>query len=292
MITDSSGVTGLRLRSFPADGSAEWLAPKDLAVCSSLLATFPAAARSAVEIGVWKGAWSLGILQNVDGSTVVGIDPYPGTAGHEVRALMLQRMASAAVGDRFRLVEDRRAAEPLLGAGRPALIHVDGEHTESATRSDLEWAAQVLAPDGIIVVDDHRHAWFPGIPSAMYGFLREHDFRTFLTTENKAYLCRSGSHADRYERSERLLAGQTDIQWSHHWGEGGEVRYVQVPDVLGCPVLLLIGSADVLPKDAPDSSSGAAGRAMAWPRELARQLLPPVLHRVMGRALRARRPDR
>lgn len=202
-----------------------------------------------MEIGVWKGAWSLGVLENVADSRVLGIDPYPGNTGHEIRSILEGRVSDAGVGGRFRLVESLATATSILGHEAPVLIHIDGEHTEVGAGKDLEWAGQSLSPDGLIVVDDYVHIWFPGIASAMHAFLRAADFRIVLVTENKAYLCRTSRHDEWYTRLEASLGNQSTVPWFHYFGEGGTPRYIQVPDVLGSRVLLALGEADVLPAE-------------------------------------------
>lgn len=288
----------LRLKNFPTDGSAEWLAPKDLALAAALLRTFPEDRRTAVEIGVWKGAWSLGVLENVANSRMLGVDPYPGKTGHEIRSILEMRVAAAKLGERFRLVESLAAATSVLVGEEPVLIHIDGEHTELGAGKDLEWASQVLAPGGVIVVDDYVHIWFPGIASAMHSFLRAADFRIVLVTENKAYLCRESQHAKWYARLEASLGNQSSVLWFRHFGEGGTPRYIQVPDVLGSPVLLVLGEADVLPAehhrvDGPEAAgptvehqavnTNAIGVGMM--RRVSRRILPnPVRRRLLQSA--------
>ena len=43
-----------------------------------------------------------------------------------------------------------------------------------------------LRDGGVIVVDDYRFSWFPGIASAMYGFVADRQWAPFLLTGNKA----------------------------------------------------------------------------------------------------------
>lgn len=182
------------------DDSAEWLKPKDLALAVAILEAFPESRRTAVEIGVWKGAWSLGVLENVAGSAVLGVDPYPGISGHKIRSILEERVSVTRVGKRFNLVSGLAMATSCLAGAKPVLVHIDGEHTEAGVGADLSWARQALAPDGIIVVDDYIHSWFPGIASAMHAFLRAEDFRIVLVTESKAYLCHASRHAEWYSR--------------------------------------------------------------------------------------------
>jgi hypothetical protein len=284
MATDSSDPRtareAFRLANFPTDGSAEWLNPKDLALAAAVLRTFPDERRTAVEIGVWKGAWSLGILENVPDATVLGVDPYPGLQGPEIRGILESRISAAGLADRFRLFPSLPAAASHVHPVEPVLIHVDGEHTEAGAEADLHWSGQIIAPDGLIIVDDYVHIWFPGIASAMHAFLRSADFRIVLVTENKAYLCRASHHQEWHAKLTLLLSSQSAMTWFNYFGEGGKPLYIQAPDVLGHPVLLVLGDADVLPVGHQTHSF------LGLVRRAARDLLPPVLHRGLRRLVR------
>lgn len=274
-----------RLTHFPTDGSAEWLRPKDLALAAAVLRTFPDERRTAVEIGVWKGAWSLGIAENVPKAVVLGVDPYPGLQGPEIRAVLDSRISATGLADRFRLFPSLADAASHVHPVTPVLIHVDGEHTEAGADADLQWSGQIIARDGLIIVDDYRHVWFPGISSAMHAFLGSANFRIVLVTENKAYLCRASHHSEWHAKLTQLLSTQSAVQWFNYLGEGGTPTYIQAPDVLGQSVLLVLGDADVLPigDQTPSSFLGLVRRA-------ARELLPPVLHRGVRRVIRMTKP--
>jgi len=53
-------------------------------------------------------------------------------------------------------------------------IFIDALHYESAVRTDLELAAQWLAPEGIIAMHDVLGKWGSHVRRAMHGFLVEH----------------------------------------------------------------------------------------------------------------------
>jgi hypothetical protein len=281
-VTSSVEDDVFRLQHFPNDGTAHWLAPKDLALAAATLRTFPESRRTAVEIGVWKGAWSVGILKNVPESSVLGVDPYAWPSGHEIRSILESRIASAGVTGRFRLVRSLSDASHELGLDRPAIVHVDGDHTETGARADLEWAGQVVAADGLVIVDDYSHPWFPGVASAMYGFLGSAEFRIVLMTEKKAYLSRTAAHPDWSAALQDMLANQSRVPWSAPFREPW--KSPQAPEVLGSPVLLALGKAEVI-----SSRRHATSRIL---RSLVRSLLPPVLHRALGRSVKSLRLSR
>ncbi|MDQ0774944.1 hypothetical protein QF026_003410 [Streptomyces aurantiacus] len=46
------------------------------------------------------------------------------------------------------------------------VIIVDGDHSAAGVAADLEWAEQIVAPGGIVVLDDFGHPKWPGIKEA------------------------------------------------------------------------------------------------------------------------------
>jgi predicted O-methyltransferase YrrM len=59
--------------------------------------------------------------------------------------------------------------------GRPLrFIHVDGEHSRAALSQDLELATAVLAPEGVIVLDDMLHPGYPTLMVAVHEYLGRH----------------------------------------------------------------------------------------------------------------------
>jgi len=286
-----TGPGSLRLRAFTRDESTEWLMPKDLALAAAILSRFPVGRRVAIEIGVWRGGWSIGVLENVDTSSVIGVDPYPSPSSEMARAALLDRLDRTGTAARFHLVPSRTEAEAFVRRGEAALVHVDGLHTETGAGADLEWAGRMIGEDGIIVVDDYLHAWFPGISSAMHAFLREQDYRMVLATENKAYLCRRIAHARWYRELTQMLEGNPDIEWARHADEAWPVGYLEVPDVLGASILMALGRADVLPRGVAPGTSPRSLCVRSL-RSVSRELLPPILHRAIRGLFRSLRPGR
>ena len=97
-----------------------------------------------------------------------------------------------------------------LAGKKVRLFHVDGEHSRHALTRDLELATSVLAPEGIIVLDDMMHPGYPTLMVAVYEYLARHPEmcvlciidRETIVAATKFVLCRS-DWFKRYE--ERLL---------------------------------------------------------------------------------------
>jgi hypothetical protein len=44
---------------------------------------------------------------------------------------------------------------------------VDGDHSLDGVRADLEWVEQIVAPGGIVVLDDYGDKAWPGVQDAL-----------------------------------------------------------------------------------------------------------------------------
>lgn len=80
-------------------------------------------------------------------------------------------------------------------------IHVDGHHVAHAIWDDLHHAAQLLAPEGILVIDDFCNDRFPQVTEITYRFLERNadEFAMFLCGGNKAYLTRVRAYQKHYD---------------------------------------------------------------------------------------------
>ena len=105
-----------------------------------------------------------------------------------------------------------------LGGERVRLFHVDGEHSRHALTRDLELATAVLAPAGLIVLDDMLHPGYPTLMVAVQQYLEAHPEmcvlsiidRESIVAATKFVLCRR-EWFERYQQ--RLLVDFEDIIW-------------------------------------------------------------------------------
>ncbi len=118
---------------------------------------------------------------------------------------------------------DSRSMKPddllaKLDGARVRLFHVDGEHSREALTRDLELATGVLAPGGVIVLDDMLHPGYPTLMVAVHEYLQRHTDMTVLcivdretiVAATKFVLCRK-DWFKRYE--EQLLEAFKDNIW-------------------------------------------------------------------------------
>ena len=77
---------------------------------------------------------------------------------------------------------DTTAAEvqAKLGGGAVRLFHIDGEHSRKALAADLELATRVIAPGGLIVLDDMLHPGYPTLMVTVQAYLEQHPEMTVL----------------------------------------------------------------------------------------------------------------
>jgi predicted O-methyltransferase YrrM len=103
--------------------------------------------------------------------------------------------------------------------GRPVrLFHIDGEHSRDALTRDLALATAVLAPGGLIVLDDMLHPGYPTLMVAVQTYLETHPDmcvlciidRETIVAATKFVLCRK-DWFKRYE--ERMLVDFKDNIW-------------------------------------------------------------------------------
>jgi len=235
----SSVVEGLDY--WPTDGSEKWLNPVDAIVALALLKTFSGQGESPaafIEVGVWKGAFSSVLLKNYGDLRGIGIDPYPNNAS--AKAVMEKRFQELGLFSKFELFGAWEDVPESTTLESQALIHIDGDHSEEAVTRDLCMASKYVRPDGVLVIDDYRHFWFPGIASAMHSFIGESEWQVFALTPAKAYLAVSKFAGKLQTRlAQALRVGGTVPLWNHfrEWDESRP--YTVSPDMYGNSPLLI-----------------------------------------------------
>lgn len=220
------------LRVWDFSDATQHLAPVDLFMAEQMLDRWPAP--RLLEFGVWKGGWILSLLAGCPDAVGVGVDPYPGAG--EIREGMLASVVDRGLDDRFTLLRHGDDIATEAPVGEFDLVHIDGEHSEAAVDAELAFATRYLADDGVVIVDDYRFSWFPGVASALFGFVKDREWAIFLCTENKAYLCRA-EHHERWLATVVDLLTETELPWSRGLGQ----RYPESTDVRGFPMALCLG---------------------------------------------------
>jgi hypothetical protein len=170
--------------------TSQWLSVTDAFLSSRL--TISQESVNILEIGLYKGAWSIDILMNNSDLNGFGVDPFPGM--QDIEAKMIANMSFYDVSNRFKHYQSYESLEKDLGKLKYATIHIDGEHTERAVNRDLKFAALNICDDGLIIVDDIFHSDFPGIAASVFNFLGKEGFSSFLLTSQKMYICKKENY--------------------------------------------------------------------------------------------------
>lgn len=120
-----------------------------------------------LEIGVRTGYVGVVFARAVNGpSRYVGIDPDQYRADGLARAnASFTRIRARQPGFDFRCLhgysDNPRIQSTVLRRGPYNIVHVDGDHTNRGKLVDLEFARSVLAPGGLVLVDDYDY--IPGV---------------------------------------------------------------------------------------------------------------------------------
>ncbi|MBX9588302.1 MAG: class I SAM-dependent methyltransferase [Hyphomonadaceae bacterium] len=160
----------------------------------------------AVEVGPFEGRFFIALaLALTHGETVVGIDLFDWPNPEVIDRFEANCSKHGVLAERrITWKADSRTMQPeallaKLGGRRPRLIHIDGEHSRAALTKDLELATAVLAPAGVIVLDDMLHPGYPTLMVAVHEYLGRHSDmcvlaiidRETVVAATKFVLCRS-----------------------------------------------------------------------------------------------------
>ena len=85
----------------------------------------------------------------------------------------------------------------LFGANGVKFLSIDAGHTIQHACNDLHLAQEVLAPGGIVALDDYMSVHWPGVTEGFYRFINSGNRRLkpFLYFQNKLFLTTVSEHA-------------------------------------------------------------------------------------------------
>ena len=148
------------------------------------------------EIGVWQGRYLylLGLLSRPD-ELVAGIDSFvhsPDPEGFARRVETRFAMDAATDGKLHLIKEDSTKLTPERVAqqvpGKFRLFSVDGGHLAHEVLSDCQLVSQMMAPGGIMILDDILNSTCPGVIEGTLDFLKSPQgerFAAFCLVGNK-----------------------------------------------------------------------------------------------------------
>jgi hypothetical protein len=177
------------------------------------------------EIGPFEGRFFIALAHALaPGETALGIDLFDWPNPQVMDRFEANCARHGIAADRritWKADSRTMAPEALLArldGRRPRFVHIDGEHSRAALTKDLELATAVLAPEGVIVLDDMLHPGYPTLMVAVQEYLGRHPDmcvlciidRETIVAATKFVLCRT-QWFKRYE--EKLLEAYKDNVW-------------------------------------------------------------------------------
>ena len=178
-----------------------------------------------VEVGSFEGRFFIALAHALaNDETAVGIDLFDWPSPEVIERFEANCLKHGVAAERrVTWKADSRTMTPeellaKLGGRRPRFIHIDGEHSRAALSRDLELATAVLAPAGVIVLDDMLHPGYPTLMVAVHEYLGRHPDmcvlaiidRETVVAATKFVLCRT-EWFKRYE--EKLLEAYKANVW-------------------------------------------------------------------------------
>lgn len=168
--------------------------------------------------------------------------------------------------------------------GSCRFVHVDASHLYEHVHGDIGAAKQVLAPDGLVVLDDYRSEHTPGVACATWQAVLESGLRPVCVSGHKFY----GTWGEAEPWQDALHAsltarGKCWLQWQQVAGRR----------------MLLVGARKADPPEVPvsrharpgegesgEDTDGGTPRRRGMARKVAIDLLPPVVTRALVSARR------
>ncbi len=191
------------------------------------------------EIGVHHGQlFILLALETSPGELAVGFDLFENQAENVDRSgegdrEVLERnlLVNQIDRDRIRLVTANSmdlSPNDVLNYcnSQVRMFSVDGGHTAELTHNDLALASKVLAPGGIVILDDYFNEMWPGVAEGTQQFLAQNPgaLIPFGVGSNKVCFTNSADHVERYQQC-------------IHAASGGHMMFSN--DMAGYPVTIL-----------------------------------------------------
>jgi hypothetical protein len=179
-------------------------------------------------------------------------------------------------------------ADDRLAAGSCRFVHVDASHLYDHVAGDIQVARRALSADGVLALDDFRAEHTPGVAAAVWEAVLNHGMRPVCLTTNKFY----GTWGDPGPLQDGLMEAVGG--WAGHRTE--------IQSIAGHRIVRVVGKNGTLPDFPPSryhreveaeraaraeaerAEQAAQGRRpAALLKRTAKQLLPPVVTRAVGR---------
>jgi precorrin-6B methylase 2 len=249
----------------------EWLPIQD-AVISHFLAPDNS---TVLEIGTWKGGWAITMAENDRRRKIVCVDPYP-----NLETIKEQFLANAEARVAGQVILFETLDEALQDSNvKFNLIHIDGEHSQSAVARDLEKSISRLSAEGLLVIDDIFYHSFPGVTAATLSSLEAKNLSPFLFSEKKLYICHKEFYREYYAKARSILISK-HIPFEEDERITQEASsYLQSNSINGFSLLII--PAGISMTASFFNSIGVKNNFSI--KHLGKQLLPPFLISILKR---------
>ena len=181
------------------------------------------------EIGVYHGRFLIALAHlGRPGELCLGIDVFADQAKNldhsgagDAQKLRQNLQAYAPTELRYQLIQAdslsltlRERVEINVQFGPFRLFSVDGGHTRQHALNDLLLAQDLLAPGGVIWVDDYYNRHWPGVAEGVGRFFTGHDARVapFMFGHNKLCLTHLASHKALLDRCVERFSGYDNFK--------------------------------------------------------------------------------
>ena len=201
-----------------------------------------------LEIGVYKGKYLSVLFQKArrTAQAVLGIDTFQWSNRDEVVETFTRLFGSLEgltlmTASSLDLTPSRLL--DAMGGRRAGFISVDGDHSAAAVASDLVLAQRVLAPGGIIAIDDFLNPRAIGVGEGAYRYFlvtAEPSLRPFVYCANKLYVADREYHDAYRSAIAAFLEERTDLPVAQEFVRMQKMGQGHVEqDLLGGKVLIL-----------------------------------------------------
>ena len=202
-----------------------------------------------VEIGVYAGKYLSVLLRSAaaQGETVFGVDTFESISADEVRA----NLGPDATEERLTLVaQPSGALTPIvlfrmIGGQGPRFFSVDGSHEAPDVHHDLTLADAILAPNGVIAVDDFFNPLTPGVNEGVHRFFHStRNLAPFACLPNKLFLARPYVAGVYRARLEEIISADNDLLSLRFRRARERARHLVERPLWGHPMLLVPSAAN------------------------------------------------
>ncbi|WP_052285700.1 class I SAM-dependent methyltransferase [Kluyvera genomosp. 1] len=189
-----------------------------------------------LEIGVYKGKY-LSFLSSESQSPTVGIDVFIFDQKEEaeknvayVCEILGKENTSKLIRANTRILDKKSLTSILSSAGieRLTFASIDGDHSSEGVYNDLELVESVLAPGGIIAVDDMFSSVSPAVSEGFFNYINnsESKLKPIAFSDNKLFLTTHG-YDEIYQIRLQVEMHKSDDILHDKWTDGNQSARVR-----------------------------------------------------------------